>query len=304
MRDPTVGVDMNRYEKLIARIEAGERIVIDGATGTEVERRGVPKLKNAWNGGGTLSHPDIVRGIHQDYIRHGAEIVISNTFATHRHCLRDAGVEDQFEAYNRRAVELAIEARTLMNRPDVLVAGGMSYWSFIDRHPPLEQLLADATQQAAIMADAGAELLMLEMMVDIDRMLVLLEAGQASGLPVWVGFSMQANEAGTMCLFSGEPLADALAALEGRGVPLVNVMHTEVRDVDACLDVVEKHWDGLVGVYAHTGDFVDDNWIFDGIIAPEDYAAAARGWLERGVKVIGGCCGIWPEHIEAVREIA
>jgi methionine synthase I (cobalamin-dependent) len=97
---------MNGYEKLMSRIEAGERIVIDGATGTEVDRRGVPKIENAWNGGGTLSHPEVVREIHQDYIRHGAEIVISNTFPTHRHCLRDAGVEDQFEAYNRRAVSL------------------------------------------------------------------------------------------------------------------------------------------------------------------------------------------------------
>jgi S-methylmethionine-dependent homocysteine/selenocysteine methylase len=294
---------MNGYEKLMSRIEAGERIVIDGATGTEVDRRGVPKIENAWNGGGTLSHPEVVREIHQDYIRHGAEIVISNTFPTHRHCLRDAGVEDQFEAYNRRAVELAIEARTVMNEPDVLVAGGMSYWSFIDRHPPLEDLLKDATEQAAIMADAGADLLMLEMMVDIDRMLVLLEAAQASGLPVWVGFSMKPDDAGNMCLFSGEPLKAALAALDGRGVPLVNVMHTEVRDVNACLDVVAENWDGLVGVYAHTGDMVDGNWVFDGIITPKDYAAAARGWLDRDINVVGGCCGIWPEHIGEVSKI-
>lgn len=294
---------MNRYEKLMQRIEAGERIVIDGATGTEVDRRGVPKIENAWNGGGTLSHPEVVREIHQDYIRHGAEIVISNTFPTHRHCLRDAGVEDQFEDFNRRAVELAIEARTLMNKPDVLVAGGMSYWSFIDRHPPLEDLLKDATEQAAIMARAGADLLMLEMMVDIDRTLVLLEAAQASGLPVWVGFSMRPDDAGKMCLFSGEPLKDALAALEGKGAPLVNVMHTEVRDVNACLDVVDEHWNGLVGVYAHTGDMVDGDWVFDGIITPQDYAVAARGWLDRGINVVGGCCGIWPEHIGEVSKV-
>ncbi|MBT5432306.1 MAG: homocysteine S-methyltransferase family protein [Alphaproteobacteria bacterium] len=295
---------MNRYEKLMQRIDAGERIVIDGATGTEVERRGVPKVEHAWNGGGTLSHPEIVREIHLDYIRHGAEIVISNTFATHRHCLRDAGVEDQFEEYNRRAVELAIEARSMMNKPDVLVAGGLSYWSFIERHPPLEDLLKDATEQAAIMAKAGVDLLMLEMMVDIDRMLVLLEAAQSTGLPVWVGFSMEPDDAGNMCLFSGQPLEDALAALEGKGVPLVNVMHTEVRDVDASLDVVAEHWNGLVGVYAHTGDTVDGDWVFDGIITPEDYAAAARRWLDRGINVVGGCCGIWPEHIEAVSKVA
>ncbi|MGB0385433.1 MAG: homocysteine S-methyltransferase family protein [Ardenticatenaceae bacterium] len=73
------------------RIHHGERILIDGATGTEVERRGVPQLDNAWNGGGALTHPDIVRQIHEDYIGCGAQIVISNTFATARHVLRDAG---------------------------------------------------------------------------------------------------------------------------------------------------------------------------------------------------------------------
>ena len=295
---------MTRYEHLMQRIAAGDHIVIDGATGTECERRGIPKLKNAWNGGGALSHPEIVREIHQDYIRHGAEIVISNTFATHRHCLRDAGVEDRFADYNRRAVELAAEARTLMNKPDVLVAGGMSCWSFTGNPPSLEVLLKEASEQAAVMADAGADLLMLEMMVDIAPMLVMIEAAQSTGLPVWVGLSSEPDADGTMCLLGGEPLEDAVIALDGLGVPLINVMHTEVRDVDACLDIVEAHWNGHVGVYAHTGDFVDGDWVFDSIISPEDYAAAARRWLDRDINVIGGCCGIWPEHIEAVVNVA
>ena len=94
------------------RIAKGERILIDGATGTEIERCGVPQLENAWNGGGALSHPDVLRSVHEDYIREGAEIVVSNTFATHRHALRDAGVEHQFETLNRRGVELAMEAPT------------------------------------------------------------------------------------------------------------------------------------------------------------------------------------------------
>nr|MCS5633698.1 homocysteine S-methyltransferase family protein [Candidatus Neomarinimicrobiota bacterium] len=76
---------MDRYSSLMKRVKDGECILIDGATGTEVERRGVPQLKNAWNGGAALSHPDIVRQVHQDYINLGAEIVISNTFSTNKH---------------------------------------------------------------------------------------------------------------------------------------------------------------------------------------------------------------------------
>ena len=106
---------MSRYDKIMQRIAAGECILIDGATGTEAERRGVPQLDNAWNGGGALSHPDIVRQVHLDYLAAGAEMIISNSFATHLHALEAAGEEARFEAYNRRAVELAVEALSLIH---------------------------------------------------------------------------------------------------------------------------------------------------------------------------------------------
>ena len=305
---------MSRYERLVDRLRAGQQIMIDGGTGTEVERRGVPQLAHAWNGAGTLSHPDIVRGIHEDYIRHGAEIVISNTFATGRNVMADAGVADQFEAYNRRAVELACEARTAMGTEDVLVAGGISHWSFTGKQPSLEDLGSGAAEQARIMRDAGADLIMLEMMIEIPRMLAVLEGAQASGLPVWAGLSCAPDSSGTMCLQSSETdatgavkaaegvtLESAIAALDGKNVPLVSIMHTDVRDISGCLDVVEAHWDGLVGVYAHSGEFVDDKWIFEGTITPDEFALAGNGWLGRKVQVVGGCCGIQPDHMAALR---
>ena len=118
---------MNSYQKIMVRIEAGEKIIIDGATGTELERHGVPQLENAWNGGGTLSHPEILKQIHKEYIRAGAEIIISNTFATLKTALRDAGEEENFETYNRRAINLASEARSDMGAKDILIAGGISH---------------------------------------------------------------------------------------------------------------------------------------------------------------------------------
>ena len=65
-----------RYDRVMRSIREGRPLLMDGATGTEVERRGVPKLEHAWNGGGALSHPDIVQEIHEDYIRCGARIII------------------------------------------------------------------------------------------------------------------------------------------------------------------------------------------------------------------------------------
>ena len=290
-----------RYQNLINRMQTGERILIDAATGTEVERRGVPKLEHAWNGGGTGTHPEIIRQIHADYIQAGAEIVISNTFATARHVLQDAGAEDQFEHLNRRAVELAREARDAAGADAVLVAGGISNWSFTSNRPSLPELRQNIQDEAAIMAAAGADLLMLDMMVDIPRFEVTLAGAQSSGLPVWVGFSCDFNEDGQVKLWEGDLLEDALAIAKKHDVPLVNIMHTEVQYVEACLDVLAEHWDGLIGVYAHSGDIVERDWVFDGVILPEPYARIAHDWLDRGVNLVGGCCGLGIGHIERLK---
>lgn len=294
---------MNRYQDFIQRLENGACILIDGATGTEIEKRGVPMVNNAWNGLGAMTHPEIVRAVHEDYIRCGAEIIISNTFSTSRHVLQDAGFEEHFELLNRRGVELAIEARTNMDTPHVLVAGGIAYLSFSGRTPPHEVLRSNLEEEATIMAKAGADLIMLEMMVDIDRTLIALEAAQKTGLPVWIGFSCKLNAAGEPILLDGPRLEVGLSAIKSYGVPVICIMHTEVENVPACLRVLKSNWDGPIGIYAHSGKFVQPNWIFDGVISPEDYASAARDWLKQGVQVLGGCCGIGVDHIQALEEV-
>lgn len=287
-----------RYDRIMRSITDGIPLLIDGATGTEVERRGVAKIAKAWNAGGTLSHPDTVQAIHEDYIRAGANIIISNTFATHRSALEDAGISDQFEAYNRRSVEIACEARDNLQADHVLVAGGMSHCSFTGNEPTLSALQANAAEQAIIMEQAGAELFMLEMMTKIDPMLAVLDGALASALPVWVGFSCTLDENSDIVLNHGESFAEAIATLDERDVPMLNVMHTDVSIVDQCLDVVEASWRGEIGVYAHSGEYVTGDWVFDDVITPDAYTRYVDRWLSRGVRVIGGCCGIGPHHIE------
>ena len=142
-------------------------ILMDGATGTEVERRGVAQLNNAWNGGAALSDPDILRAVHEDYIQNGAEIIISNTFANAKHALFDAGRGNDFEKLNSRSVQIAVEAREKTNAEHVCVAGGISYWTWTGKKPSLAELESTVTTQAQIMAESGADLLKLEMMIDI-----------------------------------------------------------------------------------------------------------------------------------------
>ena len=121
-----------------------------------------------------LTHPEVIKDIHLDFIKEGAEIVISNTFATCKHLMKDADCLDDFELVNRRSVELAVEARNDLKRDDVLVAGGISHWSFTNKLP-LKDLEEGASEQSIIMKDAGADLILLEMMIDIPRMLSVLK---------------------------------------------------------------------------------------------------------------------------------
>ena len=290
-----------RYQKLMAQIASGKPVLIDGATGTELERRKVPKIDYTWNAAGNLSDSQVVQQIHEDYIRCGAQIIIANTFATHRSALEDGGVGDQFEAFNRRAVEIACAAREALNANDVLVAAGLSHWTFTGKPPSVQLLGANAVEQAQIMADAGAELLLLEMMSNIERTRAVLDGALASGLPVWVGYSCKLNEDDKVVLLEGEPLAEAIGALEGLDVPLISIMHTDVEIVSQCLDVVDACWNGPVGVYAHSGKFYEDAGIdFDTVISAEGYCDYVEQWLARGVDMIGGCCGVGPDHMKRV----
>ena len=294
---------MNRYSKFIKRFELEETILIDGATGTEAERRGVPQLKNAWNGGGALSDPDIIRQIHLDYIDRGAEIIISNTFATNKHALKDAGKNNLFKEYNSKAVELAIEARKLANKDNILVAAGISYWRWPEGLPDRNELHDDIAEQAKIMAESGADLIMLEMMSDLEFTLITLNAARTSGLPVWVGLSCRKNDNGEICLLMTDTLLkDALIELDKKNIPLLNIMHTEVDLISECLDLVEAHWSSYVGVYAHSGIYKNPEWIFDGVISPKDYAKASEKWIDRKINIVGGCCGIGAKHIECIHE--
>ena len=83
---------MSNFETLQARLAAGETILMDGGMGSEFETRGLTS-PTMWSGGPMLTHPELVREIHQEYIEAGAEIIITNTFATGRDLLEEGGLE-------------------------------------------------------------------------------------------------------------------------------------------------------------------------------------------------------------------
>ncbi len=308
-------------------IASGATIVLDGATGTEIARLGGRMNSAAWCAEANKTHPDIVRTVHEEYIRAGADVITANTFATCRHVLAGAGLEQETVAINRRAIELACEARdnAAPGRP-VWVAGSMSNmvaW-IEDTVSPDPRYLPGRDEEAAnyrevadIFAEAGADILLLEMMMDIDRAGLCLEAALATGLPVWVGLSCSRLPDGSLIGWdiSREeqgrladdhksrvrlPLSEIIAGLTAMGGDVYGIMHSSIEATGPGLESLRSLWDGPIMAYPET-------LLFDPAInrstanaGPEEFADACRGWVDAGVQIIGGCCGTTIEHIRAM----
>lgn len=288
------------------RIEDGEVIILDGATGTELEKRGVPMDEAAWCAAALATHPEVVRSVHEDYIRAGAEVIITNTFPAAKHVLEEAGLGVRFRELNARAVGLAREARENVAEDEVYIAGSIS--TFPARHdhsydPGEQTARANYREQAEVLAESGVDLIALEMMRDLEQAVYAVEAARETGLPVWIGFSCKRSGEDTIVLWDGhDTLSEAVAELSPLGGSLISVMHTLVQDTVPALREVAKRWDGPIGAYPHSGKFIMPNWQFIDMISPEGFAEEARGWVEQGTQVVGGCCGIGPEHIRVLKE--
>ena len=291
---------------LHARIAAGDMVLLDGGTGTELERRGVPMNERAWCGDATLGHAQVLREIHQDYIRAGAEVIITNTFATARHSLEPIGFGADVERANRLAVEVALEARERVAEHEVAVAGSISDFMTDKSNPNWrrdDRLRATYREQAEILAAAGVDLLALEMMQEPEIAIPAIEAAVDTGLPVWVGCSCRRGGDDERLVFFDYPDRDfreLLDAIAGLPVGVIGIMHSEVPDVMHGIEMLREQWSGPLAVYPESGYFTMPHWHFVDIIAPNDLVREARGWRHHGVQLIGGCCGIGPEHIEAL----
>lgn len=287
------------------RLEDKDVVFLDGGTGTELEKRGVPMDEAAWCAAALATHPDVVRGVHEDYIRAGAEVIITNTFPAAKHVLQQSGMGDRFRELNGRAAELAREARENVAEEPVYIAGSIATFpSRLHRgqDPDEREARKNYTEQAEVLAEAGVDLIALEMMRDIEGTRYALEAAASTGLPVWLGFSCKRADDGTLVLWEGRgTLADAFNELSMQGVTLISIMHTLTKDTIPALQEVKQHWEGPLGAYPHYGEFIMPHWQFIDTVSPEGFAAEARKWVEMGVQVVGGCCGIGPEHIREMK---
>jgi homocysteine S-methyltransferase len=268
-------------------------IVLDGATGTELGRRGVDTRGALFSAEALLSPGGmaVLREVHQDYARVGAQVITANTFRTNP---RKAG------ARWRELTDLAVR---VARQSGTVVAGSMAPVADCyqpDLRPALDVALSEHRQLARALADAGCDLLLVETVAAADEGLVAVQAAVETGLPVWV--AAMAMPDGRMR--SGDDL-DAFfreARSAGARAALINCVPSS--GVDIGLGAAAAS--GLpFGAYAHMGE-VDAaaGWPATPTLSPADYAARASAWMQRGALIVGGCCGTTPDHISAVARLS
>ena len=295
------------YQALMADIEAGDTIVIDGATGTELQRRGVPMYPGAWCAVATEVNPTVLQQIHEDYIRAGSRVVTANTFATTREVLHSVGLAHKFESLNRQAVEVAVAARdAAQGQRPVLVAGSISTTrpsgAYSSRMTNPGQFEADCNEMAAIHKAAGCDFILGEMLGHPEYSPCVVRAAKANDLPVWIGISALRREDGTLGTYTPEriPLADVIDSILDEGGDVVGIMHSKSDVIEEALSVLAKHWSGPTMAYPDSVNDDADAICFDGVIDETSFVDHCFKWRGAGVRILGGCCGLTLSHIVAL----
>jgi len=280
----------NFREELASRV-----LVSDGAMGTMLYAHGV--FINRSYDELNLSQPAVVREIHRAYAQAGAEIIETNTFGANAVILEKYGLRDQVEAINRAGVALARECAG-----DAWVAGAMGPLGVYVE--PLGKLsLSEARgafrQQAAALAEAGADLLMLETFGQVAELGEAIQgARQACALPIVAQITID-DEGRAL---DGTPAREAARRMHEWGAEVIgiNCSGGPVGMLEA-LEQMAQATDRPLIAQPNAGKprNVDGRNLY--MVSPEYLADYARQFIGAGAKIVGGCCGTTPEHIKWIR---
>ena len=296
-------------------LHSGETILLDGATGSELENRGI-KMDNTWCATASLEF-DILKQIHKDYINAGAKIITTNTYASNRMILEVAGVEDKFEEINLTAINAAIQAREECGRDDVLVAGSLSHQipyedafrSQEEKDKYIKKLTPEYFQKsfdelAFFLADNGCDFILLELMYRPDRIDIIFDSASKVGLPVWAGFSSR-NKDGLIALTTDYEYSfkKMISNVKHHKLDAVGIMHCDISVIEESIKELKEVYNLPIMAYPEVAVFNFPHYDMSNVIQPNDYLVEAKKWKDAGAQIIGGCCGTTVEHIKLLNKL-
>lgn len=286
---------------LACRLAQGPALLLDGATGTELERRGLDTGLPLWSARALIEAPREVAAIHASYVAVGAELLTANTFRTQRRTLSAAGLGDRCRALSALAIGLAREAAEAAGRP-VWVAGSsptLEDCYHPERVPDAATCLREHEDHATALADGGADCILIETMNSIREATAASQAAAATGLPFFVSFVCW--EKGQ--LLSREPLREACETIGAYSPLAILVNCLPPSAVAACIPELQRTGKPF-GVYANLGGpLAGSPGLRTEDCTPAEFASHAERWLDAGARLLGGCCGTTPAHIAAVAEM-
>lgn len=288
-------------QALLERLAKGP-LLCDGAMGTQLYTRGHLSLDRCFEEL-NASWPDLVREVHLDYIRAGAEMLETNTFSANRLRLEAHGLEARTREFNIKGATIAREARRLTGA-SVWIAGSVGPTGRpLAPLGPIShaQVRAVFREQVEALAEGGVDLIMLETFPSLAEIVVAIQAvREVCDLPIVA--QMTFTQEGRSPY--GDAPREVVRRLRDMGVEVVGA-NCSVGS-EPMLAVVEQMAQEP-GVYlsaqpnAGFPQYMGGRYVY--LASPEYMAAQARRMIELGVTIVGGCCGTTPDHIAALREV-
>jgi S-methylmethionine-dependent homocysteine/selenocysteine methylase len=283
--------------KLLAE---GRPLILDGAMGTEIMRRGGDTGIPLWSAQPLVTRPDLVLQIHRDYIAAGADIITTDSFRTTRRTFRRAGLPDRSGELTSLAVRLAQEAHNAFPGREILLAGSIAPLEDCyrpDLVPSDDQLRDEHREHAQRLVDAGVDFLLLETMNTLREAVAATEAALRTGSEVVVSFIC--NRGGN--LLSGESLADAVRTIAALYPTALSINCVSPRFMETAIARLRAATSLPFAVYGNVGLPEDpQGWEFTHDILAEEYGRYALEWLRSGASIVGGCCGTTPDYISHI----
>ena len=287
---------------LLERLAAGETLVGDGAVGTMLMARGLKpgEAPEALN----LSRPEVLADIAREYIEAGADLVTTNTFGGSPLRLARYGLEGRLEEINRAAVEIV--RRVVDGRAHVLASIGPS-GHLLKPHGDGDpaRIAAGYERQIRVLAEAGADLIGVETMIDLAEAILAVQAARAVApkLPVMATMSFEATPRGFFTVM-GVSIEQAARGLAEAGADIVGSNCGNGSDV--MVEIAREfraRTSRPIAIQPNAGlpELRGGAVVFPE--TPEAMAANAKALRAAGVAVIGGCCGTTPAHIRALRGV-
>lgn len=324
------------YRRLEERWRRGEPTVMDGGIGSELQAMGYPPADSQWPVNytwGTMAlyeDPDIVRQMHRRYVDVGADILLTDTFLFHRCVMMEEDGDlkvpkGTWKEKAKLAVRLAREAAAEAGRPDIAVVfvmmiqdGPKSEWW--RNGPSAPKGSADwegyvsveyLRELGDVLKEEPPDAIMVELAPQLPENLEFphYEALIASGIPTWIAYRRGAGKAtmGAALGIFGDPLhedgdrfGEAVEKFEAIGASAVLIHCLPPEQAHGVAPWLRQHTALPIGVYPNNGRYDMWRWRWERDIPPEDMAAHAKDFVAEGFNIVGGCCGVRPDHIAAI----